>query len=96
MGSFFIFEIIAFIVEDMDIINAPMKLQIVREVIVGDKKADPVKLDAVVLSRSNLMLFTAGFNGTIFSVKYPLTDPVISNEYHVHNGDITHVSLVSK
>ncbi|KAJ1523827.1 hypothetical protein ONE63_010385 [Megalurothrips usitatus] len=68
--------------------------QIVREVVVGDvKKMDSVKLDAVVLSRSNLMLFTAGLHGVIYSVKYPLTDPAIYGEYHVHYGDVTHMRL---
>lgn len=62
----------------------------------GDKRTDPVKLDAVVLSRSNLMLFTAGLNGVIYSVKYPLTDPAIYAEYHVHYGDVVHVSKFSK
>lgn len=55
------------------------------------KKTDTVELDAVVLSRSNLMLFTAGTNGVIYSVKYPLTDPAIYSEYHVHYGNVSHV-----
>ena len=63
-----------------------------REVVVGDvKKTETVKLDAVVLSRSNLMFFTAGKNGVIYSMKYPLTDPAIYSEYHVHYGDVTYV-----
>nr|CAD7403159.1 unnamed protein product [Timema cristinae] len=51
------------------------------------------KLDCVVLSRSDLMLFIAGANGSVISLKFPLVEPSEFNEYNMHSQTVTKMRL---
>lgn len=51
-------------------------------------------LNKVVLSRSNLMMFLAGQNSDLISVKMPLTDPPEYSFFQYHSSAVTTVIML--
>ncbi|GBP75293.1 Cilia- and flagella-associated protein 57 [Eumeta japonica] len=50
-------------------------------------------LDTVALSRSDMMLFISGGEGSVVSVQLPLLDKALFKEFHVHNRRVTRLAL---
>lgn len=49
-------------------------------------------MGCIILSHSDMMLFVAGNNGTLYSVKLPILENAEFSEFVVHSTKITHVS----
>eukprot|EP00102_Acyrthosiphon_pisum_P002329 XP_001943650.2 PREDICTED: cilia- and flagella-associated protein 57-like [Acyrthosiphon pisum] len=50
-------------------------------------------LDAIVLSRSDLILFVAGQNGVVLSLLLPIMAEIKHKEFNMHNKNITKMSM---
>lgn len=61
-----------------------MEGQITREVDIGQ-----TQLDCIVLSRSDMIMFIAGDDGCISSIKFPLVHPPQLQQFSMHNHRIT-------
>lgn len=48
-------------------------------------------LDAIALSRSDLILFVAGQNGVVLSLMLPIMAEIKHKEFNMHNKNITKV-----
>jgi len=49
-------------------------------------------LDAITLSRSDLILFVAGQDGVVLSLMLPIMAEIKHREFNMHNKNITKVS----
>ncbi|XP_022907952.2 cilia- and flagella-associated protein 57 [Onthophagus taurus] len=58
-----------------------------------DVSVTQTALTKVVLSNSNLMLFVAGINGVVYSVKIPIMDTAECIEFVVHPTAISHMEI---
>ncbi|XP_049879809.1 cilia- and flagella-associated protein 57 [Pectinophora gossypiella] len=50
-------------------------------------------LNTIVLSRSDMMLFSTGGEGGVTTIQLPLLDKAIYNEFHMHNAKVTCICL---
>lgn len=51
------------------------------------------QLDNIILARSDLMLFVTGGKGNVISIQFPLLDKAVFEEFHMHNANVTAMSL---
>lgn len=52
------------------------------------------KLDCIVMSRSDQMMFVAAANGSVLSVNFPIIEKAVFQEYHMHDKTVTKVATI--
>lgn len=61
--------------------------------IIRNLKIIGVKLDNIVLARSDYMLFVSGGRGNVVTIQFPLLDKAIFGEFCMHNANVTAMAL---
>jgi hypothetical protein len=67
--------------------------EIRNDVIIRNLKLVKIKLDNIVLARSDMMLFVTGGDGLVISIQFPLLDKAVFKEFRMHNKNITAMGL---
>lgn len=63
--------------------------EIVNSNVYNELKITSNSLECMAMANSDAMMFTAGNNGTVYSLLIPISDTSCTNEYSIHNKKIS-------